>query len=186
MSKKDELIGALKELEASGELEELDELDELDAMAIFPLPPRKNMHNMHIFLIVTLSTLILSGLTIASTLNFVFFRPAPEVAMSILFTVSLIFCFLNFKITRGSFKSAFYLKIYLLILTFLALFPLLTFNPIVEMDKTILSFFQISSGLLAFYFISSKKYSEFVRAQYDYMNEVKEIQNILKKYKLIK
>ena len=183
MSKKDELIGALKELEASGELEELDELDELDAMAIFPLPPRKNMH---IFLIVTLSTLFLSGITIASTLDFVFFRPAPEVAMSILFSVSLIFCFLNFKITRGSFKSAFYLKIHILILTFLALFPLLTFNPIVEIDKTILSFFQISSGLLAFYFISSKKYSEFVRAQYDYMNEVKEIRNILKSYKLIK
>ena len=75
MSKKDELIEALKELEASGELDELEELDELDAMAIFPLPPRKNMH---IFLVVTLINSTFEWVHYRVHLAFCFFSTFPR------------------------------------------------------------------------------------------------------------
>lgn len=137
-------------------------------------PPLKSLA---IFLLVTLLTLLLNGFTIGTLSLFHF---SLEWQMLGILLSLLIFMPINFKITRGSFKCVFYLKIYILFLTFLSLPSLLTYDPTIERAHAVLSFVQISSGLLAFYLIASKTYIQFVQHQCDYFTDLKQAQKEIK------
>ena len=143
-----------------------------------------------IFLSVTLSTMLLSGTAIGSiNIILLFFSFSIEsrgvISMSALLLLGLIFCIINFNITRGSFRCVVYLKIYILFLIFLSLFTIYTYNPFFEIGKTIFNLIQISIGLLSFYLVSSKNYVEMVRVRYDNFIFFKKLyeKNEIEKYK---
>lgn len=155
-----------------------EEQEEIGLRASLPLVISRE--NMHIFLSVTCLMMFVPTMTVIRMGDLTSPRISPEVTILTIWFVGLIFFFLNFQVTRGSFRCFFYLKIYILFFTFLALPSLLTFNPIVEIDLTVLSFLHISGGLFAFYLISTKKYHDFVKVRYDYMLKVKRIRVLSK------
>ena len=87
------------------------------------------------------------------------------------------------------------MKIYILFLICLSLLSLLTYNPLVEIERSTAIFIQILSGLFALHIMFSKNYIEMVRHQHEGVNFFKNFderiqieieQNKLKKRKVRK
>ena len=141
------------------------------------LPPIKSMTS---FLVVTvlvaLATAFSGGIAFHTYLDL-----TPEWVVGVLSLVTLLFSFINFRITRGSFLCVNILQYYAL---FLAAVCMPSFLHIDTSAQCFLSFISISIALLAYYLISRKNYQNLVQYQKEHFADIKaareEITKILK------
>tara|TARA_R110002050_G_scaffold189455_12_gene324037 strand:- start:1494 stop:1976 length:483 start_codon:yes stop_codon:yes gene_type:complete len=137
-------------------------------------PPWKLMRR---FLLVIMLLMIGTGLSGAMFL-LEYFDTKPEWLVGIMFCVSIIFCLVNFHVTRGSFLCAKILKYYSLCLIIICL-PLLV---MIDGEKYYillsLNFFALIS---AFYLISGKTYQKLVQYQLDFFDDIKEAREAVEK-----
>ncbi|MBU2869486.1 hypothetical protein [Colwellia sp. E2M01] len=137
-------------------------------------PPWKLMGR---FLLVIMLLMVGTGLS-GTMLLLEYFDAKPEWLVGTIFSVSIIFCLVNFGVTRGSFLCAKILKYYSLCLIILCV-PLLV---IVEGGKYYillsLNFFALTG---ASYLISGETYQKLVQYQYDFFEDIKEAREVVEK-----
>lgn len=137
------------------------------------------------FLLVTLLSMIFLG---SSMGNWGMLDIAPELVWGIGAISMLIFCVINFRITRGSFSCRKLLQLYVLTVIILSLPLWLTYDPFEDKVRALLQVFTLVCGLLVLKLISSKTYLAFIQFQHDAQQSLKaakleveqEIQEILK------
>ncbi len=137
-------------------------------------PPWKLMGR---FLLVIMLLMIGTGLS-GTMFLLEYFDTKPEWLVGMMFSVSIIFCLVNFRVTRGSFLCAKILKCYSLCLIILCV-PLLV---IIEGEKYYillsLNFFALTS---AFYLIKGETYQKLVQYQHDFFEDIKEAREAVEK-----
>ena len=134
-------------------------------------PPWKLMGR---FLLVTM--ILILGTAFSGGIVFNLFIPlAPEWEMGILFSIVVVFCIVNFRVTRGSFFCANILKYYALFLACLNILSLL-----MDSDKTF-SLINAILTLIAFFLISGKTYKKLVQYQLDFFDDIKEAKEAVEK-----
>mgnify|MGYP007002578333 FL=1 len=136
------------------------------------LPPIKSLI---CFLIVTI-LLILGTAFSGSTVLSGYFDLTPEWLMGSLSLVIIVFCIVNFRVTRGSFLCAKVLQYYAF---FLAAVCLPAF-VIVEEPNYLFYFINIFMMLIAFYLLSGKTYRKLVQYQHDHFADIKEAREEIK------
>jgi len=137
-------------------------------------PPWKLMAR---FLLVTM--LLITGTGLSGTLLFIsYFNGNPERLIGTLFIGSIVFCIINFLVTRGVFICSKILKYYALCLIILSITLLLEIN---SMNYFILLSIDLIILLSAFYLISGKTYQKFVQYQFDFFEDIKEAKRIIDK-----
>jgi len=134
-------------------------------------PPWKLMGT---FLLVTIMLILGTAFTGGIVFN-LYIQLSPEWEIGILFSIIIIFCMVNFRVTRGSFLCAKILKYYSLFLACICI-------PAVLIDDDYLfSFLTIFSMLSVFYLISSSKYQKLVQYQFDFFEDIKEAKQAIEK-----
>ena len=129
------------------------------------------------FLLVTVILLIgtvYSGMTLLTQ----YFDTSPEWLLGILFSVGIMFCLLNFKVSQGSFLCAKLLKYYAL---FLALICLLSFIILEGNGYHIATVTNIAFMLLSFYLIKGNKYQGLIKYQYNFFKDIKDARAAVEK-----
>jgi len=134
-------------------------------------PPWKLMGT---FLLVTMM-LILGTASVGSIVFHFYLQLSPEWIMGILFSITIIFCIVNFRVTRGSFLCAKILKYYSLFLACICI------PSVLIIDYYIFSFITIFSMLGAFYLLSSPTYLKLVQYQFDFFEDIKEARETVEK-----
>ncbi|MDO6683865.1 MULTISPECIES: hypothetical protein [unclassified Agarivorans] len=137
------------------------------------------------FLLVTLLTMIFFG---SSMGNWGMLDIAPELVWGVGAIFMVIFCVINFRITRGSFRCKKLLQLYVLTVIIVSLPLWLTYDPFEDKVRALLQVFTLVCGLLVLKLTSSKTYQAFIQFQYDAQQSLKavkleveqEIQEILK------
>ncbi|WDE09114.1 hypothetical protein SG34_030575 [Thalassomonas viridans] len=137
------------------------------------LPPIKSMV---CFLVVTVLLALGTAFT-GSTVLSKYFNFTPEWLLGSLAFIGIIFCIINFRVTRGSFLCAKILQYYTL---FLAAACLPAF-VIVEEPYYPFYFINIFLMLITFYLISSKTYWKLVQYQHDHFADIKEAREEVEK-----
>lgn len=134
-------------------------------------PPWKLMGR---FLLVTM--ILILGTAFSGGIVFKFFiQLAPEWEMGILFSIVVVFCIVNFRVTRGSFFCANILKYYALFLACINILSLL-------MDSdNIFSLINTTLMLVTFFLISGKTYQKLVQYQLDFFDDIKEAKEAVEK-----
>ncbi|XQW84716.1 hypothetical protein ACOYR1_16500 [Thalassotalea piscium] len=129
------------------------------------------------FLLVIMLLMIGTGLS-GTMFLLEYFDTKPEWLVGTMFLVSIIFCLVNFRVTRGSFLCARILKYYSLCLIILCL-PLLV---MIEGEKyyilLLLNFFALTC---AFYLISGETYQKLVQYQHDFFEDIREAREVVEK-----
>ena len=129
------------------------------------------------FLLVTVLLLmgtVYSGMTLLTQ----YFDTSPEWLLGILFSVGIMFCLLNFKVSQGSFLCAKILKYYAL---FLALICLPSFIILEGSSYHIATVTNIAFMLLSFYLIKGKKYQGLIKYQYNFFKDIKDARAAVEK-----
>ncbi|WP_303509263.1 hypothetical protein [Agarivorans sp. 1_MG-2023] len=137
------------------------------------------------FLLVTLLTMIFFG---SSMGNWGMLNIAPELVWGVGAILMVIFCVINFRITRGSFRCKRLLQLYVLTVIIVSLPLWLTYDPFADKVRSLLQVFTLVCGLLVLKLTSSKTYLAFIQFQYDAQQSLKaakleveqEMQKILK------
>lgn len=122
------------------------------------------------FLLVTLLSMIFLGSSVG---NWGMLDIAPELVWGIGAISMLIFCVVNFRITRGSFRCKKLLQLYVLTVIILSLSLWLTYDPFEDKVRALLQVFTLVCGLLVLKLISSKTYLAFIQFQHDSQQSLK-------------
>jgi len=134
------------------------------------------------FLFVTMLLILGTGAVIGIVFN-TYFQVDPRWEFASLFPLTVFFCFLNFRVTRGSFLCANILKYYALTLVCICL-PTIIFMKEASAGY-VLYFITILMLLSAFYLISGQTYQKLIQYQYEFFEDIKEIkENIEKELKM--
>lgn len=137
------------------------------------LPPMKLMGR---FLLVTM--LLTIGSATSSIIVFEqYFNVSPGLMFALLGIISVIFCLVNFRVTRGSFFCAKLLQYYSL---FLAAVCLPAFI-LVDDPYYLFYFINIFMMLITFYLITGNAYWEFVKYQHEHFADIKEAREEIEK-----
>ncbi|WDE11233.1 hypothetical protein [Thalassomonas haliotis] len=137
------------------------------------LPPMRLMGR---FLLVTM--LLTIGTATSSIIVFdQYFDVSPELMFALLSIVSVIFCVVNFRVSRGSFFCARTLQYYTLFLTGACL-PAFV---LVDEPDYIFYFINIFMMLFTFYLITGKAYGEFVKYQHEHFADIREARGEIEK-----
>ena len=129
------------------------------------------------FLLVTVLLLmgtVYSGMTLLTQ----YFDTSPEWLLGILFSVGIMFCLLNFKVSQGSFLCAKILKYYAL---FLALICLPSFIILEGSSYHIATVTNIAFMLLSFYLIKGNEYQGLIKYQYNFFKDIKDARAAVEK-----
>jgi len=137
-------------------------------------PPWKLMGR---FLLVIMLLMMGSGLSVTVML-LEYFDSSPEWLVGITFSISIIFCLVNFRVTQGSFLCAKILKYYSLCLIILSVPLLFIIEGEVYYILLSLSLFALISS---FYLISGETYQKLVQYQHDFFEDIKEAREIVEK-----
>ncbi|GDY25098.1 hypothetical protein AHAT_09880 [Agarivorans sp. Toyoura001] len=113
---------------------------------------------------------------------------APELVWGAGVILMVIFCVINFRITRGSFRCKRLLQLYVLTVIILSQLLWLTYDPFADKVRALLQVFTLVCGLLVLKLTFSKTYLAFIQFQHDAQLSLKaakleveqEIQEILK------
>ncbi|WDE06032.1 hypothetical protein SG34_003630 [Thalassomonas viridans] len=128
------------------------------------------------FLLVTM--LLTIGSATSSIIVFdQYFNVSPGLMFTLLGIVSVVFCLVNFRVTRGSFFCAKILQYYSL---FLAAVCLPAF-VIVDNPYYLFYFINIFMMLATFYLITGNAYREFVKYQHEHFADIKEAREEIEK-----
>lgn len=134
-------------------------------------PPWKLMRR---FLVVTIMLILGTAFSGGIVFN-LYLQVTPEWEMGVLFSIILVFCLVNFRVTRGSFLCAKILKYYALFLACICI-------PSLLMGKdSLFSFLTVFMMLGTFYLISSKRYQQLVQYQFDFFEDIKEARAAVEK-----
>ena len=134
-------------------------------------PPWKLMRR---FLLVTM--ILILGIAFSGGIVFnLYIQLTPEWEIGILFSTTVIFCIVNFRVTRGSFFCASILKYYALFLACISIYSLLMGSEMIfSLINTALTF-------IAFFLISGKTYQKLVQYQLDFLDDIKEAREAVEK-----
>ncbi len=137
----------------------------------FLFPPWKLMGR---FLLVTMMLILGTAFSGGTVFN-LYIQLTPEWEIGILFSTIVIFCIVNFRVTRGSFFCANILKYYALSLACISLPSLLIdgFNIFVLLNVIL--------TLTAFSLISGETYQKLVQYQLDFFDDIKEAKEAVEK-----
>ena len=130
------------------------------------LPPKKSLACFLLVTVLLLAGTALSGNTVLQE----YFSVSPKWLMGSLSVITIIFCLVNFQVSRGSFACTKVLKYYAL---FLAIICIPSFFIVDKPDYFKLSLGNISISLFAFYLISGKTYKKLVQYQNDFFSDIK-------------
>lgn len=134
-------------------------------------PPWKLMGR---FLLVTM--LLILGTAFSGGMVFnIYIQLTPEWEVGVLFLTIVIFCIVNFRVTRGSFICAHILKYYAIFLACINISSLLMGN-----DK-IFTLINTALTLIAFFLISGETYQKLVQYQLDFFDDIKEAKEAVEK-----
>ncbi|WDD99824.1 hypothetical protein [Thalassomonas actiniarum] len=137
------------------------------------LPPMKLMGR---FLLVTM--LLTLGSAASSIIVFdQYLNVSPELMFALLSVISVLFCVVNFRVSRGSFFCAKILQYYTLLLATVCL-PAFV---LVDNPDYIFYFINIFMMLFTFHLITGKAYGEFVKYQYEHFADIKEAREEIEK-----
>ena len=137
-------------------------------------PPWKLLRRFLLVTIILLIGTVYSGMTLLTQ----YFDTSPEWLLGILFSVGIMFCLLNFKVSQGSFLCAKILKYYAL---FLALICLPSFIILEGNGYHIATVTNIAFMLLSFYLIKGKKYQGLIKYQYNFFKDIKDARAAVEK-----
>ena len=138
-------------------------------------PPWRLMRR---FLFVTMLLMIGTGTAVGIVFN-IYIQVRPEWEVGSLLPLTILFCLLNFRVTRGSFICAKILKYYAFCLACICL-PALFFMK-GGYAGYILNFISIFALFTAFYLISGKTYQKLVQYQYEFFEDIKEVKETIAK-----
>ena len=122
------------------------------------------------FLLVTLLMMIFFGFTMGS---WGMLDIAPELIVGAGAIFMVIFCVINFRITRGSFRCKKLLQLYVLTVIVLSLSLWLTYDPFEDKVQALLQVFTLVCGLLVLKLTSSKTYQALIQFQHDAQQSLK-------------
>ena len=137
-------------------------------------PPWKLLRRFLLVTVILLMGTVYSGMTLLTQ----YFDTSPEWLLGILFSVGIMFCLLNFKVSQGSFLCAKILKYYAL---FLALICLPSFIILEGSSYHIATVTNIAFMLLSFYLIKGKKYQGLIKYQYNFFKDIKDARAAVEK-----
>ena len=137
-------------------------------------PPWKLLRRFLLVTVILLIGTVYSGMTLLTQ----YFDTSPEWLLCILFSVGIMFCLLNFKVSQGSFQSAKILKYYAL---FLALICLPSFIILEGSGYHIATVTNIAFMLLSFYLIKGNKYQGLIKYQYNFFKDIKDARAAVEK-----
>ena len=137
-------------------------------------PPWKLLRRFLLVTVILLIGTVYSGMTLLTQ----YFDTSPEWLLGILFSVGIMFCLLNFKVSQGSFLCAKILKYYAL---FLALICLLSFIILEGNGYHIATVTNIAFMLLSFYLIKGNKYQGLIKYQYNFFKDIKDARAAVEK-----
>ncbi|WP_404343682.1 hypothetical protein [Pseudoalteromonas mariniglutinosa] len=137
-------------------------------------PPWKLLRRFLLVTIILLLGTVYSGMTLLTQ----YFNTSPAWLLGILFSVGIMFCFINFKVSQGSFLCAKILKYYAL---FLALICLPSFIILEGSSYHIATVTNIAFMLLSFYLIRGKKYQGLIKYQYIFFKDIKDARAAVEK-----
>ena len=137
-------------------------------------PPWKLLRRFLLVTIILLLGTVYSGMTLLTQ----YFDTSPEWLLGILFSVGIMFCFFNFKVSQGSLLCAKILKYYAL---FLALICLPSFMILEGSGYHIATVTNIAFMLLSFYLIKGKKYQGLIKYQYNFFKDIKDARAAVEK-----
>ncbi|KPH91557.1 hypothetical protein CWB58_03075 [Pseudoalteromonas sp. S201] len=137
-------------------------------------PPWKLLRRFLLVTVILLIGTVYSGMTLLTQ----YFDTSPEWLLGILFSVGIMFCLLNFKVSQGSFLCAKLLKYYAL---FLALICLPSFIILEGNGYHIATVTNIAFMLLSFYLIKGNKYQGLIKYQYNFFKDIKDARAAVEK-----
>lgn len=137
-------------------------------------PPWKLLRRFLLVTVILLIGTVYSGMTLLTQ----YFDTSPEWLLGILFSVGIMFCLLNFKVSQGSFLCAKLLKYYAL---FLALICLPSFIILEGNGYHIATVTNIAFMLLSFYLIKENKYQGLIKYQYNFFKDIKDARAAVEK-----
>lgn len=137
-------------------------------------PPWKLLRRFLLVTVILLMGTVYSGMTLLTQ----YFDTSPELLLGILFSVGIMFCLLNFKVSQGSFLCAKILKYYAL---FLALICLPSFIILEGSGYHIATVTNIAFMLLSFYLIKGNKYQGLIKYQYNFFKDIKDARAAVEK-----
>lgn len=137
-------------------------------------PPWKLLRRFLLVTVILLIGTVYSGMTLLTQ----YFDTSPEWLLGILFSVGIMFCLLNFKVSQGSFLCAKLLKYYAL---FLALICLPSFIILEGSSYHIATVTNIAFMLLSFYLIKGNKYQGLIKYQYNFFKDIKDARAAVEK-----
>jgi len=137
-------------------------------------PPWKLLRRFLLVTVILLMGTVYSGMTLLTQ----YFDTSPEWLLGILFSVGIMFCLLNFKVSQGSFLCAKILKYYAL---FLALICLPSFIILEGSSYHIATVTNIAFMLLSFYLIKGNKYQGLIKYQYNFFKDIKDARAAVEK-----
>jgi len=138
-------------------------------------PPWRLMRR---FLFVTMLLMIGTGTAFGLVFN-IYIQVPPELEVGSLLPLTIFFCLLNFRVTRGAFFCAKILKYYAFCLACICI-PALFFMKGGNAGY-VLSFITFFTLFSASYLISGKTYQKFIQYQYDFFEDIKEARETIKK-----
>ncbi|MGO3785363.1 hypothetical protein NDQ71_23335 [Pseudoalteromonas sp. KG3] len=137
-------------------------------------PPWKLLRRFLLVTIILLLGTVYSGMTLLTQ----YFDASPEWLLGILFSVGIMFCLINFKVSQGSFLCANILKYYAV---FLALICLPSFIILEGSSYHIATVTNIAFMLLSFYLIKGNKYQGLIKYQYNFFKDIKDARAAVEK-----
>ena len=121
------------------------------------------------FLAVTILGIICTAFSGGIAFKF-YFQISPEWEFAIVSVTIVVFCIVNFRISRGSRLCANILKYYLLLLVCLCL------PALIIQANNVLTLLTVIMTISTFFLISGKTYQQFVIYQRDFFQGIKEAQ----------
>ena len=137
-------------------------------------PPWKLLRRFLLVTVLLLLGTVYSGMTVLTQ----YFDTEPEWLLGILFSTGIAFCFINFRVSQGSFFCANILKLYAL---FLVVICMPSFIILEGNGYYIATVINIAFMLLSFYLIKGEKYQGLIKYQYDFFKDIKDARAAVEK-----
>ena len=129
------------------------------------------------FLVVTMMLTFGTGLSVITVCN-IYIEPEPKTVFGALMFASIIFCLLNFQVTRGSFVCAKVLRYYSVALALICIPTLFLADIDIEQIYSVANIVMLFG---AFCLMGGKTYQEFVRYQCNFFADIKEAREEVEK-----
>ncbi|MEL0631138.1 hypothetical protein V6237_00030 [Pseudoalteromonas carrageenovora] len=130
-------------------------------------PPWKLLSRFLLVTVLLLLGTVYSGMTVLTQ----YFDTEPEWLLGILFSAGIAFCFINFRVSQGSFFCANILKFYAL---FLVVICMPSFIILEMSGYHIATVINIAFMLLSSFLIKGDKYQGLIKYQYNFFKNIKD------------